>query len=489
MEHQSTQREQGSDSSTANVAVPLCVDLDGTLVKTDLFFESIVLLLWKSPWRIFELFISLLKGRSCCKAWIAEEVLPRFELLPYREDVLAYIQQERERGRKIILATASHARVAEGVAGHLGLFDEVHATTAARNLKGENKATFLRERFQVYEYIGDSGADLSVWKSASGAGIVESRARLTQSALALHPNAKRFSSGRKPFAGLRMLRIHQWVKNLLIFLPILMAHRISEVQLMGQACIAFLLFSMTASAVYIFNDLGDVENDRAHHLKKKRPLAAGDISIPFAIGTGIALLVTALALSTLLPLQFSLVLIGYFILTSAYSLALKTVAVLDVVTLASLYTVRIIAGGAATGVLVSEWLLTFSLFIFFSLACMKRLSELLGLAKRNLTQTVGRGYQADDIEQMAIFGSVSGYLSVLVLALYINSPTVTKLYQAPAFLWLLCPVLLFWITRIWLLARRGEVHEDPIVFALRDRVSYLVFGLALGIMLLASTLA
>jgi 4-hydroxybenzoate polyprenyltransferase len=210
------------------------------------------------------------------------------------------------------------------------------------------------------------------------------------------------------------------------------------------------------------------------------------VSIPFAVGSGLTLFVVAFLLSGLLPWRFSLVLAGYFLLTSAYSLTLKKIAVLDVVTLASLYTIRILAGGAATEVAISEWLLTFSLFIFFSLACMKRLSELLGLAKRNLTETVGRGYHADDVEQMAIFGSVSGYLSILVLALYINSPIVSELYAKPSFLWLLCPVLLFWITRIWLLARRGEVHEDPIVFALRDRASYVVFGLAIGIMLFAS---
>ena len=466
--------------------IPLCVDLDGTLIKTDLFFESLVLFLWKSPWRVLEVLFALLKGRAVCKSFIAQQVMPRFDLLPYHEEVVEYIQSERERGRRTVLVTATHERFAEGVANHLGFFDDVHATTSDKNLKGGKKAEFLKQRYGEFEYIGDSSADLAVWKSACHAGIVQSHPSVVRRALTLHPEATRFSSVRASSGPLRMLRIHQWVKNFLVFLPLLMAHRVGEFHLLVQAAIAFLLFSMTASAVYIFNDLGDVENDRTHHSKKHRPLAAGDVSIPFAVGSGLTLFVVAFLLSGLLPWRFSLVLAGYFLLTSAYSLRLKKIAVLDVVTLASLYTIRILAGGAATEVAISEWLLTFSLFIFFSLACMKRLSELLGLAKRNLTETVGRGYHADDVEQMAIFGSVSGYLSILVLALYINSPIVSELYAAPSFLWLLCPVLLFWITRIWLLARRGEVHEDPIVFALRDRASYVVFGLAIGIMLFAS---
>jgi 4-hydroxybenzoate polyprenyltransferase len=261
-----------------------------------------------------------------------------------------------------------------------------------------------------------------------------------------------------------------------------MAHVPLSLPLVVALVCAFLAFSLVASAVYLMNDLVDLPADRQHRYKRLRPLARGELSIVAALGAVPILLGAAGALAALLPPEFGYFLMVYFVTTVAYSLRLKQIVLVDILVLASLYTVRIMAGGAAIEVPVSQWLLGFSMFLFFSLACVKRFSELRLARKNNESSTRGRGYLASDLEQVAMFGVASGYLSVLVLALYVSSGDVTDLYRSPGYLWLLCPLVLYWISRVWLLAHRGELHDDPIVFALRDRASYLVGGLIAVVM-------
>jgi 4-hydroxybenzoate polyprenyltransferase len=290
----------------------------------------------------------------------------------------------------------------------------------------------------------------------------------------------------RPFVFARAIRVHQWVKNLLLLVPAVMAHAAVNPPLIVSLLVAFLSFSLCASAVYLMNDLVDLPADRLHRYKRLRPLARGEMSLLVALGAIPLLLVSALLLAAVLPGGFMGVLTIYFVTTLAYSLRLKQYALVDIIALAALYTIRILAGAVAVGVAISEWLLGFSMFFFFSLACVKRFSELRLARKSNEAGARGRGYLASDLEQVAMFGTVSGYLSVLVLALYVSSADVQRLYEHADRLWLICPLVLYWISRVWLLAQRGEFHDDPIVFAIRDKVSYLVGLACAGVMVWAA---
>jgi len=284
---------------------------------------------------------------------------------------------------------------------------------------------------------------------------------------------------------IKALRIHQWVKNILIFVPLFLAHKFNDPELVTKSLISFVSFCFCASAFYIFNDLTDLTSDRSHPTKKGRPFASGALSI----GTGIMLIPILLGISLLLALRvdpyFFNALIGYAILTGLYSSIIKKIVILDVVVLASFYAIRLFAGALAVRVEISEWLLAFSMFLFLSLAFAKRHSELFAMRARKQNEAKGRGYVASDLEQVSQLGSTSGYISVLVMALYVSSSEVASLYSSPRTLWLICPLLLYWIGRIWILAHRGALHEDPIIFALKDKASYIVGILAIMITLLA----
>ena len=285
----------------------------------------------------------------------------------------------------------------------------------------------------------------------------------------------------------RALRVEQWVKNLLVFVPLLMAREVAEVGLYDDALVAFFAFSLCASAVYILNDLTDLEADRRHETKRHRPFAAGDLSASAGWTLGVLCVIVGAVLASRLPLLFAVVLLIYLFVTTLYTFWLKHVPLVDVIILALLYTGRVIAGGAATYILPSPWILGFSLFFFLSLAFVKRYAELYALRKRELSLKT-RGYYPSDLELITIFGTVSGYLSVLVAALYINGDYAIGIYRHPALLWLVCPLLLYWVSRMWMLAHRGELHEDPVLFAIRDRTSWMV-GLLLGFVLVVARLA
>lgn len=465
----------------------LCVDLDGTLLKTDMLHESFVATIKRHPALLLRLPFYALRGRAQLKELLAHAYQFDAAVLPYRQEVVDFIRAERERGRKVVLATASHQKIAEKIAEHLGCFDEVLASSKTVNLKGKNKADALVAAYGEggFSYIGDSSADRAVWKKSADALVVG--AASTAGELPAHIPVTVI--GNKPAASLttllKALRVHQWVKNLLLFLPLVLAHKLHDAEALWFAAISFIAFSLCSSSVYVLNDLLDLEADRHHHSKRRRPFASGALSIATGLSVLPLLLMASALFALFLPPLFVAVLATYLLLTFLYSVKLKQVVLVDILTLAALYTIRIIAGGEAVQVVVSEWLLGFSMFFFLSLACVKRYSELWVLRQSNKQEVRGRGYVAHDLELIGQLGAAAGYLSVLVMALYISSQEVTALYTTPRVLWLLCPMLLYWVSRVWLLAHRGQLHEDPIVFAIRDVTSYGVGALAALVLYLA----
>ena len=457
-------------TTPAQVAVPLGVDLDGTLVKTDLLLESFLALVKQHPSTLFMLPLWLLRGKAHLKHEIAKRVTLDVTCLPYREPLLAFLRAEHKAGRKLVLATAADEHFAQQIADHLGIFDTVLASDGVTNLSGEAKTQALGAACgDSFAYAGDAPVDLQVWRRAQSAILVGSGSRFAPQ---LENVEHIFEDERRPRKLFRALRLHQWAKNVLIFSPLLLSHQVTNFPLVLAAVIAFFAFGFCASAVYVQNDLLDLEADRHHARKRFRPFAAGALPLKLGFFLAPVLLVLAVVAALTLSPAFLGVLALYFVTTFSYSLYFKRKAILDVLLLAGLYTVRIVAGGVAVGVAVSPWLLAFSLFFFLSLAYVKRFTELRDLPLESSLRS--RGYARGDLEGLADLGVASGYIAVLVVALYINSPEVGKLYAKPEVLWLLCPLLVYWVSRVWLLARRGEMHDDPVVFALRDRTSYVV---------------
>jgi 4-hydroxybenzoate polyprenyltransferase/phosphoserine phosphatase len=475
--------------SAAQNGVALCVDCDGTLIATDLLHESVVKLIKARPWVLLVLPLWLLGGRQSLKQRVAEQVEIDASTLPYRADVLALVQQARAEGRTTVLATASHERYAKAVAAHVGVFDEVLATNAGRNLKGEAKRQALVERFgeKGFDYAGDSHSDGEVWRSARQAIVVSDRSSVQRAALQATTVGHTITPQRGNWKTLiKGLRLHQWLKNLLVFVPLVAAHRLTDIAALGQSLLAFLAFGLCASAVYLLNDLMDVESDRAHLRKRYRPIASGLMPIAHAAVMAPTLLIAAFALGlALLPAAFSGVLVFYFGCTLGYSMLLKRQIVVDVLLLASLYTVRVVAGAAATSIVPSFWLLAFSMFIFLSLAMVKRFSEMRLVLEQQKDRAAGRGYVVGDMPVLMSLGTSSGLVSVLVFALYINNTTQTGGFDQPMWLWLVCPLLLYWVSRIWIKAQRGEVDDDPVVFAAKDVQSLVVLGMSVLLFALA----
>lgn len=453
----------------------IVVDLDGTLIHSDILIESLFLFIRHNPLRIFELFVWLFGGKAYFKQRLADAVMPEVNQLPYNQALLRWLLEQRQSGARLILATASDSRIAQRVAAHLGIFDEVLGTQST-NLSSHHKRAVLVQRFgeKGYEYVGNSRADLAVWRSASMIHLANPERGVLAAARGIGQVGMVFDNRTAYFRVLlKALRLHQWAKNTLIFVPLLASHRFLELPLLWNGLVAFVAFGACASSVYLLNDLIDLPDDRQHPTKRNRPLAAGTLPILHALFLIPVLLLGAFALAVwALPLLFTAVLVGYYLLTLAYSLWLKRVVILDVVTLAMLYTVRVIAGAAAMALDATFWILAFCMFIFLSLAFVKRYTELHDARKKGKKdKSAGRGYYPADFELLASLGGASGYLSVMVLALYINEAASSTLYRSPEWMWAACPLLLFWLGRVWLLAHRGQMHEDPVVFALRDRVS------------------
>lgn len=475
------------ESPSSSSFPPLCVDLDETLLKVDLLYETALLLVKQDPLAVLALPFWLLRGRAHLKHQIALRVQPEMKSLPYRQDLVDYLRAEKESGRRLVLISAANELIARKVAEHLQLFDEVIGSNGRTNLKGSAKARVLEERFGArgFDYVGDSRVDFAVWRVARRALVVTNRARFARAINLLAPVEKVFpkSSGALG-AWLRSLRTHQWAKNLLVFIPLVTSHRLGETDLVVRGLLAFASFSLICSSVYLLNDLLDVEADRAHKTKRLRPLAAGEVSVVSTAILSACLLLAGAAVGVFCGVTYLQIAALYFISSFAYSVWLKHLLMLDVVVLACFYTLRLLAGGAATGIGCSEWLIAFSVFFFFCLAMIKRHSELRELDA--LDGRSARAYAPADLNPVASFGVTSGMISGLVLVLYAMSPEVKVLYHRPALLLLLCPLLLYWITRLWLKAHRGEVPQDPVVFALTDRTSYIAGALAAAVLYVAT---
>ncbi len=463
--------------------IALAVDLDGTLIASDLLWESLFQLLRTSPLALFLLPFWLLKGRAHLKAQIASWVEIDPSTLPYRAEVLTRLREEKAVGRQLILATGSHEKFAQAVSEHLGLFDTVLATDASRNLTSANKRDVLVEEFGDggFDYAGNSKADVTVFDAARSAIVVAPDRAATR----WHAqNGGELIEAPKPSLKtiIKMLRVHQWLKNTLIAVPMVLSHEYFNAGMLIACVLAFVSFSAAASAIYVINDFLDMPLDRKHPTKKNRPLAAGLLSVPFGLASTGLLLAISFSAAIALDSLFSAVLVLYLFITTAYSFALKRMLLIDVMTLAGLYTVRILAGAAATGTTVSFWLLAFAIFFFLSLALVKRHVELSDCELEHGTRIAGRGYRPEDLSVIAQGGVSAAFASALVLALYIDSDAVRELYTHPWMIWPLAPIVLYLTLRIWVLAGRRELHDDPVVFLVRDWRSQLV--IAIGAILL-----
>lgn len=484
--------EQTPDNPTT--PRPLIVDLDGTLVATDTLHELLLELAGRNPLDLPRALFALSRGRVGFKAAMADLAKLDPAALPYRDEVLGLINEAKEHGRPVVLASASHAATVESVAEHLGLFDAVISTDDRSNRKGTYKLDAIRDLLAErswgghFDYVGDEEADLPIWAEAHDAYVVSARQSVRQRVSPQHKIIDLVPSrgGSTWYELMVAARPYQWSKNLLLVVPLIAHQEVEDWNICWSLVFAFITFSLCASAVYLVNDLLDLRADRLHPTKRNRPIAAGRLAPKHAVFGALALIVGSFALSLIvLPILFTQILATYFVLTSAYSLYIKGKAMLDVVWLAGLYTLRIIAGGSAVAIEPSQWLLGFTMFTFLSLAFAKRFCELRLMLSRGKENATGRGYHTDDLQIVQSMGVGSGYLAVLIFALYITSDAVAQVYTTPKVLWLACPLILYWMSRMWLLAQRGKLRGDPLLFALSDRTSYFCIALMALVIALA----
>jgi len=462
-----------AESSTAKL--PLCVDLDGALVRVDTMQEAAfgsALADWLVLFRI-PVWLSIGKAR------LKQELATRWQFdpahLPYNDTLLDYLRRERARGRPIVLTTAAPRQVAERIAVHLGLFDQVIASDGVTKLRGRAKAEVLCRSFgqKSFIYVGNDSTDHAVWREAAAAVIVNAPRGVLRAAKARYPVVAIIDSDTSPIRGaVKALRPYQWVKNLLTFVPLLASGALTDRAAWTATMAIFAAFCALASAVYILNDISDLAADRAHPRKRRRPFASGALTI----GEGLAM-IPGLALISLVLGWYSGALPALFLYASmslAYNFKLKEMPLIDVFLLGGLYTVRLFGGGEASGHDVSLWLLGFSSFLFLSLALVKRVSELHRLPLERGRGLARRGYLREDLMILQMMGAASSFTSALVLSLYVQSDTAVHAYAQPSLLWGSVPLMLFWQCRLWLSTARGYMQDDPIVYAARDWVSWLV---------------
>jgi 4-hydroxybenzoate polyprenyltransferase len=472
---------------TASDHRPLVVDLDGSLVRTDTLIENVVAAL-AHPLKLVRALFALRRGKAALKAALAEIVIPEPASLPYNRELLAYLRDEQQRGRPLILATAADRRVALAVAGHLDLFDAVLASDGLVNLAGESKLAAIEKAVGArdFAYVGNERRDLPVWRHAAAAVTVDAPPRLARAVAQVAPIERAFNSDAdRGKALLRAMRPHQWLKNLLVFVPLVTARAIGDIAGWGEAFLALAAFSLTASGIYLVNDLCDLAADRQHPSKCTRPFACG--ALPLRVGL-LAAPLLLLAGAVLAAAAGMLAVVSlYAALSLAYSFHLKAQPLVDVFVLAGLYTIRVIGGGVATGYAVSLWLLAFSSFLFLSLAIVKRVAELQALARRErrgparleaadgrTAKVAGRGYLASDRHILELMGVAASFVTSLVLALYVQSEIMPANDHRPTLAWGIVPLILFWQCRLWLVTSRGGMHHDPILYAARDWVSWAV---------------
>jgi len=456
-------------------------------VRSDLLIETAFSELGRRPHAVFEMVAALARGKAALKHRLAEPVDFDPSVLPYDEAVLARIRRARDEGRPVYLASASHRRLVGAIAEHLGLFNGWFASDEHTNLAGATKAKRLVESFgqRGFDYIGNDAADLPVWAEASNCLAVRTSSKVAGRLKVITPDAEHIpheKAGWRTWA--KLIRVHQWAKNGLVFLPLLAGH-VFEVEAFLTAALAFVAFSLCASGVYVLNDLVDLGDDRRHHSKCNRPLACGAIPLHDGVIAVPLLFAAAFGVAAAVSWAFVGMLLAYFALTTAYSFYLKRKLLVDVVTLAGLYTIRVIGGAVAITVDVSPWLLAFCMAIFVSLALLKRYVELVARADANKPDSTSRDYKASDAPMVAALAAAAGFNAVFVFAMYISSDAVLRSYSSPELLWLVCPVLLYWIARAMMLAQRRAMPDDPVVFAIKDRVSLMSLA-AVGCLMLVA---
>lgn len=470
-----------------NECYPLFVDLDGTYTKTDLLFESFLVAFKQNPLIVFYCIHWLLKGKSYIKHQLSERANLNFELLPLNEELSSFLQSEKGKGRKIYLATASNEKYARKIVEQHPIFDGYISSSETLNLKGKEKLKKIETISNKFAYAGNDIVDFEIFAQAEESVLVNPTYKAQRKAQNFKVD-KTFDMHKTNIGvWLKQIRIHQWLKNLLIFVPLIVSGVFVNFNDVTTTVLAFFAFSLLASSTYILNDLLDIESDRAHSVKKYRPLAAGTISIKDGVTVGVVLFLTSIVMSFLIGTEFTLVLLAYLALTVLYSFKVKQYVAMDVVTLALLYTIRILAGAAAVGVVASFWLLAFSIFIFLSLALVKRCSEIQSMESDGKERAKGRDYILKDYSILASFGTSSALMSVLMFCFYINNNALTNQYQQPDILWLIVPAMCYWLMRMWIKTHRGEMHHDPIIFTLKDRGSRITVGFC-GLIAIAAQL-
>jgi 4-hydroxybenzoate polyprenyltransferase len=462
-------------TTASTSGLPLVVDLDGTLTPTDTLVESVVLLIRQRPLYLFLLPLWLLLGRSGFKSSVASVCRLPVAHLPWRNEFIEWLKAQRAEGRRVVLATAAHRQIADDVAQTLPLFDAVIASDAQHNLKGSAKLAAIQALLGThFVYAGDSRADLPIWRKASAAVLVGTRQNVTDQVRAAGVCVEREFVGAgtgTTAVWLKAIRVHQWVKNALLFVPLLTSFTYTDPQRLMAVVVAFGAFCMAASGTYLLNDLWDLNSDRQHPRKRSRPMASGRLPLHHGFVAAVGLTTAGLGLAVAVSSAFLLMVVGYVILTTAYSWVLKSYVLMDVIALAMLYTYRVLAGAVAIGVILSPWLLAFSVFTFLSLALVKRCAELVSLRDAGIAATQGRDYRISDLVVLWPLGVGAGLCAVLVFGLFIGSPGAQQQYENSPLLWLVGIGLIYWLGRMWIKTARGEMHDDPVVFALKDRGS------------------
>jgi 4-hydroxybenzoate polyprenyltransferase/phosphoserine phosphatase len=459
-----------------NLATPCVVDLDGTLLNSDSLHESILKIIFENPLMLLRLPFWLLRGKAFFKSKVANLVEIDASTLPYNAELIDWLKLQKEAGRPLVLCTAADTKVAKKIANFLGIFDEVIASEGTLNLAGRNKGEALKQKYgdKGFDYAGNAAVDLGVWQYARKAVIVNARHSVHQRVIkCCEVDVVMPSKNSNFFAIMKALRLHQWLKNILLFVPILAAHEVSDVVSLVNVALGFLAFSLTASAVYLVNDLADLDSDRRHPRKRKRPFAAGDIPLYYGVALSPLLLCFGFLIANYVNNGFLLWLLGYLFITTLYTFFLKKLVLIDCLTLAFLYTLRIVAGAAAVEQELSFWLVAFAVFLFLSLAFIKRNAEINAAGVTQNGKINGRGYIEGDGPLVLVMGVAACYSAVLVFALYLNSEAITLLYKLPVIMWMEVPILLFWMSWMWLQSHRANMHDDPLVFAVKDPVSLL----------------
>ncbi|MBG6076299.1 UbiA family prenyltransferase [Polaromonas sp. CG_9.11] len=482
-------RSKDDGLATTRRSVPLVVDLDGTLTPTDTLVELLIKAVKHDPAILLKIPLWLIKGRAPFKQFIAQQAGIHFDAatLPYNQVFLDYLREEKAQGRLLILATAADSRIANSVAAHLGLFDTVLASDGTHNLKGDNKRLMIERTVgRPFAYAGDHAADLPIWKSAAAAvlvGVSPQVERTVREHCVVEQTFTGPSASMKSW--LRALRMHQWIKNILLFVPVLTAFSLPDLQKLVTVGVAFLAFSLVASATYIVNDLLDLDSDRAHPRKRSRPFASAEIGLVDGAVISLVMLAGGLVIAGLVSGALLSTLLCYLVLTSAYTWLLKRYVLIDVLMLSVLYTLRILAGAVAANVSISSWLAAFSLFIFFSLALVKRCSELVSLSRAGGGMTKGRDYHVSDLPVLWPLGIGAALSAIVVFGLFINAHETQVRYESPHLLWGAAVVMIYWISRLWIKTGRAEMHDDPIIYSLTNFNSLICITVIVGLTMIA----